>query len=211
MGYPPQELQWGRASGARKAITPGPTTKNNRASMGPCFGSTEGVIFMRGFSCYPCFNGAVLREHGRHVYSLSSCSQGDSLQWGRASGARKAGGTCGVDRHERHFNGAVLREHGRPTYTIVTGPNTLPLQWGRASGARKARSYGTLQTPCFTSMGPCFGSTEGGLNHRKYEQIAILQCGRTSGARKASGPIPKFIKFKQYFNGAVLREHGRRG
>ncbi len=128
---------------------------------------------------------AVLHQHGRHVRHNPEFDV-SPLQWGRVSSARKASAIAGASAWGSRFNGAVLREHGRLIAIRVCAQTDL-LQWGRASGARKAiplhhttrcterlqwgRASGArkaaLNPPDApaspqASMGPCFGSTEGG-------------------------------------------------
>src|SRR5437868_4931478 len=88
------ELQWGRASGARNsARLPTDLGPDQRASMGPCFGSTEFRRWSwKAHAPSSSFNGAVLREHGiRRGYQLT-WDRINGLQWGRASGARNSRG-----------------------------------------------------------------------------------------------------------------------
>src|SRR5437867_4119212 len=85
-------LQWGRASSTRKAATDREVVGLIPvASMGPCFISTEGVPpRMDSALLLRCFNGAVLHQHGRRRVVMYHLAMLVKLQWGRASSARKA-------------------------------------------------------------------------------------------------------------------------
>ena len=136
-------LQWGRASSARKTsrrtnsraptcccfngavlhqhgrpLVGGEASQvSDDASMGPCFISTEDVLYLR----------------------MSRDSQ--EVQWGRASSARK------TRSHHKGGSGGVSLQWGRASSarkTITTGvPAHLRemLQWGRASSARKTPDH----------------------------------------------------------------------
>src|SRR5947209_2633380 len=131
------------------------------------------------------------------------------LQWGRASGARRAAGAFSLVRH------------------------AIELQWGRASGARRALyCLAAVASHSLASMGPRFRSAEGPLarpvaGHRagrlqwgrasgarraetiwvNHTRSGTLQWGRASGARRATSEIDRQIDAIA-FNGAALQERG---
>ncbi len=133
-----RELQWGRASGARK-------TACRDARDGRGVGRFNGAVLQehgrrrtrsKPRSFRKSFNGAVLQEHGRH--------------WNWIILRRKA--TC--------FNGAVLQEHGRLSDPKVilfptTSFNGAVLQ---EHGRHDEDNEGDENSDA--SMGPCFRSTE---------------------------------------------------
>ena len=226
-------LQWGRASSARKAAT---TTVNQVsavrfngavlhqhgrqaltvldctsegvASMGPCFISTEGnasasKLRQIGWSASmgPCF----ISTEGT-VGAI--CERGPAtLQWGRASSARKT--RCVGDGPDPFsgFNGAVLHQHGRLLIQRLIDAMEW-LQWGRASSARKALHPESQRGVELASMGPCFISTEGLVQHSGNLAQVLLQWGRASSARKTRRHRTA-AKPPCRFNGAVLHQHGR--
>ena len=183
-------LQWGRASSARKTHELlSQSDRDLRASMGPCFISTEDRCGGRGncgqrlgASMGPCFisteDPPVTSDDARLT---------DVLQWGRASSARKTWSSrLAMETTLFDFNGAVLHQHGRPS--------------------RCRRS--TCAVPS-TSMGPCFISTE---DHPQRPRVAT--CGHTSmgpcfisteDRRARESPVHR----DRNFNGAVLHQHGR--
>ncbi len=156
-------LQWGRASGARKACDGALVGLCGAASMGPCFGSTEGSevsvaqLSVEEASMGPCFGSTEGERRQSEHQETWDASMGPCF-------GSTEGGADGLCRHlnRPRFNGAVLREHGRQRHPQRDIVIMRKLQWGRASGARKA-PWDRPATPRtrWASMGPCFGSTEG--------------------------------------------------
>ena len=133
--------------------------------MGPCFISTE--------------------DFARRSIQIGPCG---TLQWGRASSARKTLASCGPStrNHRPASMGPCFistEDARRRTTAILKGDM---LQWGRASSARK---------------------TNRPLVVRHLRDP--LQWGRASSARKTLAARPSDTT-PAGFNGAVLHQHGRR-
>ena len=158
-----------------------------RTSMGPCFISTEDFRTMRrGCPALTSFNGAVLHQHGRPSAGTVQPSGRDTLQWGRASSARKTG--PGVARpvagDDASMGPCFISTEDNISVTLSRWLPTL--QWGRASSARKTPwTCDKAIADAHASMGPCFISTE---------DVMLVSLVSTSVSR---------------FNGAVLHQHGR--
>ena len=153
--------------------------------MGPRFFSAEGILLVGCVANLKTFNGAALLQRGRPPASQPRYAKPDSLQWGRASSARKALGTAG--------NNTILiylqwgrASSARKAHILDNGRAAMVhLQWGRASSARKAAQ----------------------AKWRNYADI-YLQWGRASSARKAISWIMA-VRLWLTFNGAALLQRGR--
>src|ERR1700761_9580224 len=134
---PINNLQWGRASSARKADAATAYLKQHfEPSMGPCFVSTEGRGSPFARIRQETFNGAVLRQHGRQARQCIR-NRGRKPSMGPCFVSTEGTWILTVTRSPHPFNGAVLRQHGRQNLNREHY-RTVRLQWGRASSARKA-------------------------------------------------------------------------
>src|SRR5690606_38498874 len=107
------------------------------------------------------FNGAALLQRGRPDKQLSGIGFSSTLQWGRASSARKTADGWQCLPLSGRFNGAALLQRGRHAGDRQEARLMILLQWGRASSARKTLRATHLFLPeRSASMGPRFFSAE---------------------------------------------------